>query len=468
MLGQEDLARFRALLLKRTGMAVSQPREIDLGRAVRRAVREVGAEDAASLYRRLQRGQGAEALDALVSALDVNETYFFRDADQVRALERRILPDLIASRRPQRRLRLWSAGCSTGEEAYTLAILLHNLLPDLRRWDVLILATDVNGRSLERASQGAYGEWSFRGVPPEVRARYFSRSGSRYRVASHLRDTVTFAKLNLVEDRYPSPLTNTMAMDLILCRNVLLYFDPGTARSVVGRLRDALSDDGRLLVSQVEATLDPFEGLEAVAPGAAAYQKARRPAEGGSAGWADGSGVPQSSPPPARLVLSEPELPPGHPSPGLVVEARSASGEPSAACQEAVHLWRNGHPEDALRTLDEAACSDPLAPAVHYLLGLIRLDQGLCDEALVAFRRCTYADPGFALGYVAKAGQLARVGLLAQARTALENAVGLVATLDPDDVVPHSDGLTVRQLLSLAAAHRTLIEPGPGLEVRRG
>src|SRR6266540_3023087 len=198
----EDLARFRALVLERTGMAVPQSRQVDLERAVQRAVREAGVEDAASLYRSLQPGAGTGALEALVSALNVNETYFFRDANQVEALERHILPQLIASHQPERRLRLWSAGCSTGEEAYTLAILLDSLLPDVRHWDVLILATDVNGRSLERASQGVYGEWSFRGVPSAVRAKYFARSGGRYEVAPRLREMVTFAELNLVEDRY--------------------------------------------------------------------------------------------------------------------------------------------------------------------------------------------------------------------------------------------------------------------------
>ena len=457
-LGQEDLARFRALVRRRTGMAVPQGRQLDLERAVRRAVRDVAAEDAADLYRRLQPGEGAEALDALVAALDVTETYFFRDASQVQALTERILPELIASRRPQRRLRLWSAGCSTGEEAYTLAILLHRLLPDPRRWDVGILATDVNGRSLRRAARGVYGEWSFRGVPQAVRARHFSRSGGRWEVASELRDMVTFAKLNLVEDHYPSPPTGTTAVDLILCRNVLLYFDPGTARSVVGRLREALTGDGWLLVSQVEAILGPFDGLEAAMPGAAAYRRAGRP---------EPAAVPQPAPPSPRPVLAPP-------APAARTHPPAGAGDPPAApgnragCQEALELWRSGRSREAVRGLEEEAARDPLAPAVHYLLGLIRLDQGLGDEALASFRRCTCADPGFVLGHLAKAGQLARLGLRGQARASLGNAERLLAALDPDDPVPHGDGLTARQVLSLASDHRALVERDHGPRVRHG
>jgi chemotaxis protein methyltransferase CheR len=458
-LGQEDLDRIRALVRRRTGIAVPEARQLDLERAVRRAVRDLAAEDVADLYRRLQPGEGAEALDALVAALDVTETYFLRDASQVRALADRILPELIASRRPERRLRLWSAGCSTGEEAYTLAILLHGLLPDLRRWDVRILATDVNGRSLRRAARGVYGEWSFRGVPQAVRARHFSPSGDRYEVAAELRDMVTFAKLNLVEDHYPSPLTGTTAMDLILCRNVLLYFDPGTARSVVGRLAETLTADGWLLVSQVEAILGPFEGLEAGMPGAAAYRKAGQP---------EPAGVLPAAPPPPRPVLTPPAPAVGAHPPAATGAPPPSPGDRPAGCQEALELWRNGCTEDAVRRLDEEAARDPLAPAAHYLLGLIRLDQGRQDEALVSFRRCTCADPGFVLGHLAKAGQLARLGLRAQAKASLGNAERLLAALHPDDPVPHGDGLTARQVLSLASDHRALVEQDRGPRARHG
>jgi chemotaxis protein methyltransferase CheR len=457
-LSQEELARYCALVCERTGMAVPASRQADLERAVQDVVREVRAEDAAGLYRRLLQGGGAEAMDALVSALNVSETYFFRDAGQMRALEERILPGLIDARRSERRLRLWSAGCSTGEEAYTLAMLLHPVLPDPPQWDVRILATDVNGRSLERAARGLYGDWSFRGLPEWVRAGHFSRSGGRFEIAPHLRRMVTFARLNLVGDAYPSTATNTLAMDLILCRNVVLYFDPGTARSVVGRLRAALRDDGWLLVSQVEAILDPFDGLEAA--GHAVYRKAPPPAPATAAPQDPGAPRPPPPPrPPPRPPATRAAEPPGAPAP---------AGDPSAACRQALGLWRGGRPLEAVRRLSEEASRDPLAPGVHYLMGLILLDQGAPDEALASFRRCTCADPGFALGHLAKAGQLARLGLSGQARTSLAQAVELVATLDPDDPVPHGDGLTARQLLSLASAHQALIEPPHRPEARHG
>jgi chemotaxis protein methyltransferase CheR len=457
--GQEDLARLRDLVRERTGMALPPSRQGDLERAARRAAREVGARDAAELLGRLRRGRGTAALDALVSALDVHETHFFRDPDQLLALERRILPQLIAARRPERRLRLWSAACSTGEEAYTLAILLDRLLPDLARWDLLVLATDVNGRSLERAALGRYGPWSFRGVPPAVTARYFTPVGDRLQVADRLRAMVSFARLNLVEDPWPSPRTNTVAMDLVLCRNVLLYFDPAAVRSVVGRLREALADDGRLLVSQVEAVLDPFDGLEPAPPGTAAYRKATpATATPGGAATAPPPPVARKVPAPHRPAASTPPPPAARPAPAAGEQEAAAAR--AAACEQALDLWRGGRAEEALRRLHEEAGRDPLAPSLHYLLGLVRLDLGLHDEAMAAFRRCTYADPGFVLGHLAKAGELARRGRPGPAAASLRAAVRLVAGLDPDEPVPHGDGLTVGQLRWLASAHRALLDPG--------
>ena len=154
--------------------------------------------------------------------MNLSETHFFRGASQIQALEQRILPEVIARRSSERRLRIWSAGCSTGEEAYTLAILVNRLLPDVASWDVLILATDINSRSLQQGRRGIYGKWSLRGTSELAAASYLTRLGDRFEVVPRIRAMVTFYRLNLVENLYPSPSTNTHAMDLILCRNVLL------------------------------------------------------------------------------------------------------------------------------------------------------------------------------------------------------------------------------------------------------
>jgi len=462
MLSPEDTARFRELVRERAGLHLPESRLSDLERAVGRATAEGNLPDADALYRLLRRGKGpSDTFDALMSALNVGETYFFRDAGQIEALEREILPELIARRSPQRRLRIWSAACSSGEEAYTLAILASRLLPDLPEWEVLVLGTDLNARSLDLARRGVYGAWSFRAVPPLVRATHFIQRGDRFEVGPRIRSMVSFAQLNLVEDPYPSPTTSSEAMDLILCRNALLYFDEESARRVVGRLRDALADGGWLLVSSVEAGLRLFDGFEPQAfPGVGAYRKLRPasaaiglPSRAPPVGrW---PAAPQPAPLPETAIASTPlaaeDHAAPHPTPGPVEPDRGGIYE------EALTLWKNGRSEDALERLDAARDREPLAARVHYLRGLIDLDEGRVDGALAAFRRCIYADPRFVPAHLAQAGLFARLGLRGRARAALEHAARLVADQSPEAPVPGGDGLTVNEVLGFVAAYRELV-----------
>jgi chemotaxis protein methyltransferase CheR len=456
-LDPDDVARFRDLVRERVGLAFPHSRLADVERAVQKAVAETALPDAGALFRLLMdRARSREALDTLISALNVGETHFLRDQAQIQALEERILPDIIARRRPQRRLRVWSAACSTGEEAYTLAILVHQQLLDLAEWDVRILATDVNGRALERASRGVYGPWSFRGVPPHVKRAYFVRDGDRYRVAPRIRAMVSFEQANLVDGVPLRSPADPWKVDLILCRNVLQYFDGETAQAVVGRLMTCLDGNGWILLSQVEAALGGFDGLDA--QGCGAFRKAPpAPAE---------TPLPGSPPhrpavPPARAGS-----PPSRPTPRPATSAEAT--EVPASYQEALRLWREDRPQEALRRLRLEGSRAPLAASLHYLQGLILLDEGQADQALAAFRRCTFADPCFALGHLAQANLLTRAGSRSRAMTALENAARLVADLDPAARVFPGDELRAGAMLELVDAQRQLLRPRAEREVVDG
>ena len=171
-----------------------------------------------------------------------------------------MLPALLAGRATTAHLRLWSAGCSTGEEAWSLAILLERLLPT--GWDARVLATDVDEAALERAERGIYGARSFRGVPDSVRARWFTAAGpGRWEVAPPLRRRVRFAVLNLVADDYPSSGNGTGAVDLLLCRNVLMYLTPGARAAVAVRLARSLAPGGWLAVAPAEVSSAGFPDL---------------------------------------------------------------------------------------------------------------------------------------------------------------------------------------------------------------
>ncbi len=199
-------------------------------------------------------------IEILASHLTVGETYFFRDKRLFKTLEESILSELIQLRRNSGRyLRIWSAGCSSGEEPYSIAILLSKMIPDIGDWGITILATDINTRFLQKAADGVYGNWSFRDIEPGIKEGFFNqKEDGRFEVLSRIREMVTFSYLNLVEDAYPSLVNNTNALDIIFCRNVLMYFVPELAGKVVRNLHRSLVDGGFLIVSPTESSIPIF------------------------------------------------------------------------------------------------------------------------------------------------------------------------------------------------------------------
>lgn len=261
----------------RTGLHFPPARFADLERGLAQAAREDGCRDARAYAESLlSRDLCVADLEALAGSLTIGETHFFRDPRAFEFLETTLLPELIAAKRGgDRLLRIWSAGCATGEEPYSMAILLHRLIPDLSDWHITILGTDINPKVLARAAAGLYTDWSFRDTPDWVKPRYFvTRSGNRYEIQPWLKRMVAFACLNLADDDYPSVLNNTNAMDLIVCRNVLLYFAQARIPQVVQRFHRALVEGGHLVMGSVEASAMTFpEFMPVRPPGVVLYRK---------------------------------------------------------------------------------------------------------------------------------------------------------------------------------------------------
>jgi chemotaxis protein methyltransferase CheR len=446
-LSPDDLARFRGLIRERSGLEVPETRLRNLERVVRRTVAENALADPVALYEHLAKsGANDVAMESFIAALTVGETHFFRNRPQFEALEQHILPDLIARRRGSRRLRLWSAGCATGEEPYSLAILLERLIPDLALWDVRILATDISRPALERAREGIYGRWSFRQVPQEIERDHFIAVGEKRAVRPETRSRVTFAYLNLVEDVYPSTATGTDDVDLILCRNVVIYFREDTIRAILGRMRDALADDGWMIVGHADpspATFQPFQTFHF--PHTMAYKK--------SAHADDGLAVPMPLPAEIRryhtVAVAAPHV--------RRTPPRMARVDGIDAYNAARSLADGHRLEEAEAMADLAVQRDPFSARAHYLRAMILQDRGRRDDALRALRRCVYADPAFALGHVGLAGAFAQSGQRKRAEKALANAARALAGRAPEEPLQEGEELTVGRLLEMIALQRELV-----------
>ena len=223
---------------------------------------------------RLQTSQGLAEWRELIPLLMNGETYFLRDSGQFTLLRGTLLPELIERRKTEKLMRIWSAGCSTGEEAYSLAILVDQLIPFREGWRVWILGTDINPRAIVQARRGIYGQWAFRMVDSELRQQYFLEDADQWILRNDIRDLVTFRCVNVVSDEFPSPAMGIYDMDLILCRNVFLYFHQQAIEDVVEKMIDTLSVGGYLVTGHNELRSETVNRLHArVYPDSIIYQR---------------------------------------------------------------------------------------------------------------------------------------------------------------------------------------------------
>jgi chemotaxis protein methyltransferase CheR len=194
----------------------------------------------------------AEELSQIMDILTVNETYFFREQNQLKAFSEEILEELKAANHATKTLRIWSAGCSTGEEPYTIAMLI-NEKGSFRGWDIEIYGSDINQRVLQTARKGVYRKNSFRTTEPYFLNKYFIEEDGSSRIIDAVKKNVNFSYLNLLDSFRTKFLGK---MDVIFCRNVLIYFDTASRRRVIDNFYDRLSDGGYLLLGHAESLIN--------------------------------------------------------------------------------------------------------------------------------------------------------------------------------------------------------------------
>lgn len=261
------LRELAAVIQGHTGLHYPPEKWSDLQRQIAAAASQLGFKDVQACVEWLLRSAPTQQqLDVLVAHLTIGETFFFRDRAVFRLLREEILPAWRhADPGEGRTIRIWSAACCTGEEPYSVAMLLDQMADQWQGWSVEILATDINRRFLEKAREGVYSQWSLRDTPPEVVDRYFTPiGGNRYEIAPRIKRMVRFLPFNLAAAHCECPPPGAAPCHLIFCRNVLLYLAPETIDRVVERLADTLIDGGWLIVSPSEAAFVRTARLSAV------------------------------------------------------------------------------------------------------------------------------------------------------------------------------------------------------------
>lgn len=479
------LQAFSDFLAKRIGLHFPPARWPDMLRGLARAAPAFGFPALDPCVHWLMSAElSRQQVETLARQLSVGETYFFREPGVFAALEKDILPPLIAARRAAgRSLRLWSAGCCTGEEPYSLAILLTRLIPDLPDWNISILGTDINPDFLAKAKRGIYREWSFRAAPAWLKAQCFEtpEPGS-YVLAPRFRRLVHFDYLNLAEDAYPSFINNTNGVDIILCRNVLMYFEESTAAAVACKLHRSLVDGGCLIVSPSEAgatifpqfTIQPF-------PDAVVYGKTEHPTMPSTVTrWAEPFAVDTRGERPFASLGSSPELPAVATEPAhlpvttpyqtalaayavgayervAALLADQAGDDPHALALLARASANQGRLADASRWCEAAVAADKVNPGLRYLLASVLDEQGLAALAVTALKQALYLDQNFILAHYALGNLYRRLDKPALARRHFTQARQLLRQLPSDAALPDAEGLSAGRLGEIIDATEDLL-----------
>ncbi|PLX80994.1 MAG: histidine kinase [Desulfuromonas sp.] len=452
-----ELAPIKDHLLEHSGLHFS-PRNLRLlERGLQRRMQALLINDYREYFTYLEKYHEArDELNKLVGMLTVGETSFFRYRAHKEALATHVLPELIRERQAEKRLRIWSAGCSTGEEPYSLAMLMLEKFPGLLDWDIKILATDINKRSLRRAREGVYRPHALRYLRDDYRQRYFRQFEQHYLVKPLVRQWVEFDYLNLQSNTYPAEGNGTANLDLILCRNVMIYFNLETMRSIIARFRQCLKPDGYLFLGHSETLQNVSEEFQRhQCHGAYFYRpKVDKPVEQS----------PAPSPPPAKPVVAEV---PVEPEPSFDFNetlARALQAFDGEDFPESERLFKEilaerqdsvlamvglgmicvnrGEFDSARSWCARAIGCDDLCPDAYLLRGVILDAEEQLERAVVEFQKVLWLDSGFVVAHYLLSKVHLRLGKDDQARRSLRNALIQLEKSDEENTIPWSGGIS--------------------------
>lgn len=269
MLSTADFQLVRDLVRTRSGIVLDDEKAYLAEARLRQLARTVGADSPETVVAQVRAGRDAALVTKVVEAMTTNETSFFRDGHPFEAMQSTIVPELMRKRAAEKKLTIWCAASSTGQEPYSTVMTLREHFPALASWTVRFLATDLSTEVLDRARAGRYTQMEIgRGMPQHLLEKYFDRDGTGYVVRDALRKAVEFRQYNLLSEALP-----INGVDILFMRNVLIYFDPPTKYAILDRAKAAMKPDGYLFLGGTETTWNLHDGFARVPCGRAHYYR---------------------------------------------------------------------------------------------------------------------------------------------------------------------------------------------------
>ncbi|QWR76569.1 CheR family methyltransferase [Candidatus Magnetomonas plexicatena] len=494
MTGTPSLTNIQSFISAHTGLHVD---EKDLSATINSRLRHVSLQspDDYCTFLSSDTPESKHEWKVLYQTITTGESFFFRDKGQFSLLRNTILRELIEHNRDKRTLRLWSAGCSTGEEPYSLAIVVNELIPDIHLWDVTVIGTDINENAVEKASRGIFGDWSFRMVPKDVIATYFIRKKGNYEIEPRIRRMVTFRQGNLIKDNYPDIITGIFDMDLIVCRNVFIYFQPENISLALGKLTKSLRDGGYLLTGHAELQAVPHTGLLPIAyPDSIIFRrsdKAHKKHTELPVNFLPVQNVPIQHIPVQQVPIKKVEKHTALRKPAAqVIPQKSAERatavrpyiQPSGPIAESKELLNGGkYPQviekmrfflidnpkqseayallaeayantgdlaNAASVCKEAIAINPLDTRPYYLLAHISEEYGNHEEGKDMLKRVIYLNPNCVAAYLELSTIYENTGDATKARNLKETALSILESMPPDMEIEFYSGMRAKELLA--------------------
>ena len=448
-----------------------------LERSILSAAKESGYQDTEKFIRHITSSPVThENIEILVLNLTVNETYFWREPLVFKALENKIIPELTETyKQNEKRIRVWSAGCSTGEEPYSIAIAIKRAVPDIDNRNISILANDINAKMLQKAFLGVYGQWSFRNSPHWLQEKYFIKNDDgKYEIVPEIKRMVTFKYLNLADGIYPSPLNNTNALDIIFCRNVLMYFSQRHSKKIIKQLYNSLSEGGYLIVSASELSIDNFKDFVPVnIDGMVIYRKlSKKDKKHVTLTFDEAAPEIELTKVPAVKVKHIEKEDVQYPDLDELKPEEQTNREKNISYNEILKLYVQGkyndvinsikdHPQttdtqillikayanlgkfsEALSVCEKSIVTDKLNPALHHLYATILQENNQYNEAITSLKRAVYLDPDFILSYFSLGNIYKRFGEINKSIKSYKNALSILDKYKQDEIIAESEGLT--------------------------
>lgn len=510
-ISERDIFQLTELIRTHIGLHYPKNRWRDLMRNMDPVSKQLGFTDVNScIFSLLSEPLTKREIDVLIKHLTIGETFFFRDNCVFQALKDTILPELIRTRSQSgKRMAFWSAACCTGEEPYSIAILIDQMIPTWEEWNIRVVATDLNEEFLKKAGHGIYTNWSFRNVPQWIKKRYFTCCGDNsFELSPRVRKMVRFSQLNLVTKDF---LQAFSGMDVIFCRNVLMYFSEELREQIIDHFMQVLTEGGWLVLSPSEVPLMRHPGLTPVQfPGAILFRKETlEKKKGPSIFTSQAKTVDQEKKFSISPVAVACKTPSDHSlkselkdvltsqvSDFINEEKSKEKGTNQEAetqknlLQEALALYAEGAYDRVAQKLNEvlsrtqntadslslnpgsmalmarayanqgkldeakkwcmqAIDAEKLLPGHYYLHATICQEQGLLEESINSLKKALYLDQDFILAHFALGNLTQKIGRFDESQRHLKNALSLLSSLHPEAVLPYSEGIQAGRLLEV-------------------